>query len=293
MSAVPSNERDLRRSFRDRDDLIDYLRQQFPEAAARDPQVSPIRGGHKAAIEKLQAIDPSRYGKTRNFLDGAVTKLSPYLRHGVLTLAAVRDRTLSLIRQRSDGEKLITELAWRDYWQRLYYELGDRIWRDREPYKTGWDSKTYSESLPADIATAETDLACIDRFSQELQETGYLHNHARMWMAAYLVHWRRVKWQAGARWFLQHLLDGDPASNNLSWQWVASTFSTKPYWFNRENLQRYNGDRDCQNCPSRDRCPFDGSYDDLADQLFPNAEFREQPRQGGRWHRDRSSSRKR
>lgn len=293
MSPESSDGRDLRRSFRDREELIDYLRQQFPEAAAVDPQVSTMRGGYQAAIAQLDAINPLRYGKTRNFLDGAVTRLSPYIRHGVLSLATVRDRVLSQIRQRSDGEKLITELAWRDYWQRLYWEWGDRIWRDREPYKTGWNLEQYGESLPTDLQTAATGLACMDRFSRELQATGYLHNHARMWLAAYLVHWRRIRWQAGARWFLQHLLDGDPASNNLSWQWVASTFSTKPYWFNRENLQRYNGDRDCQDCPSRDRCPFDGSYDDLADQLFPNAEFRDQPRQGGRWHRDRSHSRQR
>ncbi|MCZ0900357.1 deoxyribodipyrimidine photo-lyase, partial [Microcoleus sp. HI-ES] len=215
-----------------------YVRQQFPEAATRDSSVPPILGGRKAAETALQQIDPSKYASTRNFLNGAVTRLSPYLRYGVLSLAEVRDAVLEKVRHPEDAVKLVNELGWRDYWQRLYAELGKGIWEDREAYKTGYTAKDYSETLPQDVIEGTTGLVCIDSFSRELRETGYLHNHQRMWTAAYLVHWRRVRWQAGARWFLQHLLDGDPASNNLSWQWVASTFSHKPYFFNRENLER-------------------------------------------------------
>jgi deoxyribodipyrimidine photo-lyase len=109
----------------------------------------------------------------------------------------------------------------------------------------------------------------MDGFIAELHSSGWLHNHARMWLASYLVHWRRVRWQTGARWFLRHLLDGDPASNNLSWQWVASSFSHKPYIFNRSNLERYSGGRYCTACPLRDRgCPFEASYEDLDSRLF-------------------------
>ena len=99
---------------------------------------------------------------------------------------------------------------------------------------------------------------------------GYLHNHARMWLAGYVVHWRKVKWQAGARWFLQHLLDGDPASNNLSWQWVASTYSHKPYFYNRENVEKYSDGKYCAECPLYGRCDFEGSYPSLEKRLFPN-----------------------
>jgi len=106
-------------------------------------------------------------------------------------------------------------------------------------------------------------------FAAELTTTGWLHNHARMWLAAYVVHWRRVRWQAGARWFLQHLLDGDPASNNLSWQWVASSFSHKPYVFNRANLERFSSGRHCRDCRLAQRgCPFDASYEQLHERLF-------------------------
>jgi deoxyribodipyrimidine photo-lyase len=94
-----------------------------------------------------------------------------------------------------------------------------------------------------------------------------------MWLASYVVHSRRVRWQVGARWFLQHLLDGDPASNNLSWQWVASSFSHKPYIFNRANLERFSGGRFCGDCPRAGRggvagCPFEASYEELQQRLF-------------------------
>ncbi|MGC1394606.1 MAG: FAD-binding domain-containing protein, partial [Coleofasciculaceae cyanobacterium] len=126
--------------------------------------------------------------------------------------------------------------------------------------------------LPEDVANATTGMVCIDSFSHDLQAIGYLHNHGRMWMAAYLVHWRQVDWKAGARWFLEHLLDGDPASNNLSWQWVASTFSHKPYFFNRENLQKYTEGVYCQACPLYGKCDFEGSYEQIEQKLFPKAE---------------------
>lgn len=289
------------------------------------PYTAPaFRGGRIEADLRLERIDPARYGATRNHLDGAVTRLSPYIRHGVLTLAEVRQAVFERLRQlgpsqpaedalqgelfaaagsgsaglsfapaaggsgrsagrggleaasrgwsasqRRAGEKLINELGWRDYWQRLWIQLGDGIWLDREPLKTGHPPHSYASELPADLAAAATGLACIDGFASDLMAHGWLHNHARMWLAAYVVHWRRVRWQAGARWFLTQLLDGDPASNNLSWQWVASSFSHKPYIFNRSNLERFSSGRFCQRCPlARSGCPFEASYDALQERLF-------------------------
>lgn len=261
---------EMRRDFAGRDDLIDYLRHQFPEAAAVDDHVSETAGGRSEAEARLKQANPALYGRTRNYLDGAVTRLSPYLRHGVISLKQAKDSVLARGLSRSEVEKFISELAWRDYWQRLYVKLGDGIWRDQEPYKTGFQPEDYAEAVPEDILAGETGLACVDAFISQLYETGYLHNHARMWLAAYVVHWRRVQWQAGARWFLSHLLDGDPASNNLSWQWVASTFSHKPYIFNRENLERYTSGVFCRECPLRGRCEFEGTYEELAQRLFEN-----------------------
>jgi deoxyribodipyrimidine photo-lyase len=83
------------------------------------------------------------------------------------------------------------------------------------------------------------------------------------------VHHRRIRWQAGARWYLGYLFDGDPSSNNLSWQWVAGTFSADPYIFNRENLDRYTAGRYCRVCPlASGGCPFDTDYATLRTRLL-------------------------
>ena len=256
---------DLPRTFASRKELERLLVEEFPSA---EGSLSPIRGGRQAAESKLSLVNPARYAKSRNHLKGAVTGLSPYIRHGVLTLAEVRDAVFQRIRNRNDGSKLINELGWRDFWQRMWLDLGEGIHDDQEEPKTGHSASSYAKELPADVRDGTTGLACMDGFRDELVSTGWLHNHARMWMAAWLVHWRRVHWKAGADWFLEHLIDGDPASNHLSWQWVASTFSHKPYFFNRDNLVRYGGTRHCDDCSSVHRCPFDGSYEQLEGQLF-------------------------
>jgi deoxyribodipyrimidine photo-lyase len=266
------NASNMRREFVDRNELVRYLQEQFSDASDAENPASETVGGRKAAEERLMQIDPPRYAQTRNALDGAVTGLAPYIRHGVVSLAEVRDAALAAVRRPVEASKLVQELAWRDYWQRVYAQLGDSIWQDREAYKTGFVARQYAAELPEDLAEGETGLACIDAFSNDLRTTGYLHNHTRMWLAAYLVHWQRVRWQVGARWFLEHLLDGDPASNNLSWQWVASTFSHKPYYFNRDNLERYTNGQYCRNCAlaTNGECPFEASYEQLAEELFPD-----------------------
>jgi deoxyribodipyrimidine photo-lyase len=247
----------------------------FPHIAVTDTALSPIRGGRAAALAALARVKPGSYARSRNYLDGDVTRLSAYLRHGVLTLAEVRDEVLRRVSAPEAGPaeagKLINELGWRDYWQRLYVQIGDGVWEDREAWKTGYGAAEYAGELGGDIREGTTTLACMDAFSRQLTETGYLHNHARMWFAAYVVHWRKIRWQAGAEWFLQHLVDGDPASNNLSWQWVASTFASKPYFFNRENLERYTSGAFCRSCPHAEAgtCPFEGEYEALEERLFP------------------------
>jgi deoxyribodipyrimidine photo-lyase len=256
------------RDFASRDELIAYLRHEFPEAAAIDNHISPTRGGRKAAEAALHQINPKQYSSSRNYLAGAATQLSPYIRHSVLSMAEVRDYALSQVSSPPEAESLIKELGFRDYFQRVYAQVGDGIWQDREVSKAGWEPADYTSAMPTDVLKGRTGMACMDAFSQQLRETGYLHNHARLWLAAYLIHWRRVAWQAGARWFLTHLLDGDPASNNLSWQWVAGTFSSKPYFFNRENLERFSGGVYCQQCPLYGHCDLEGDYSTLETRLF-------------------------
>jgi deoxyribodipyrimidine photo-lyase len=261
----------LRTEFTNRSDLIAYLREVFPAAAELSPEVAEMQGGRNVAEALLQQVNPERYAATRNHLTGAITQLSAYLRHGVLTLAEVRRAVLR--RAGDKAGKLVQELAWRDYYQRVYARIGEGVWKDRESYKTGWRPVDYAPELPSDISTGATGLHCMDSFARELHRKGYLHNHARMWMAAYVIHFRRVRWQAGAAWFLQHLLDGDPASNNLSWQWVASTFAVKPYIFNRDNLEQFTYGSYCRACQHyRSGCPFEATYDELQSRLFPNVD---------------------
>ena len=189
----------------------------------------------EAALARLAAVNPADYARRRNYLDGPVTRLSPYFSHGLLELpeALQRLRTRTALPLQ---HKLVFEFGWREYCQHVWRHLGDGILADvRAPVSTA----AYASALPADIVAARSGVAVIDASVRELYETGYLHNHARMWLASYIVHVRKTHWRIGADWMYGHLLDGDLASNHLSWQWVAGTFSAKPYLFNAENVAEY------------------------------------------------------
>ena len=254
----------LKKDFKDRASLIEYVKTLAPWG---EGDVSQTRGGRDNAIEKLKKIDPENYGSTRNFGNGAVTRLSPYIHHGILTLNEVRNHALSIAKSDKTTRKYIQELAWRDFWQRVAGMHPTWLWNDVEAYKTGYTAKDYAKKLPSDILNGTTGTACIDIFISNLIGSGYLHNHARMYLASYIVHFRRVKWQVGARWFLEQLIDGDEASNNFSWQWVASTFSNRPYIFNLENVQKYFGDSVDTSAPNN--IVLDADYPTISRKLFP------------------------
>jgi deoxyribodipyrimidine photo-lyase len=189
-----------------------------------------------AAHQRLAAVRPSDYARTRNHLDGAVTHLSPYLTHGFLSVPQV----LTALRKKHSlplAHKLTAELGWREFFHHAWRHDGEAIFQSLRPGPM--PDSAYSRNLPPDIAQAATGVPAIDHAVRSLYATGYLHNHARMWLASYVVHIRKVHWRAGADWLYAHLLDGDLASNHLSWQWVAGTGSHKPYLFNAENVARY------------------------------------------------------
>lgn len=189
-----------------------------------------------AAHARLAAVNPERYARTRNALDGAVTRLSPYITHGFLGLREVYD-AVNARHPLNSQHKLVFELGWRAYWRHVWEHLGNGV---HQSIHTGLlPDDAYQADLPADALEARTGIPVIDQAVRELYATGYLHNHARMWLASYLVHLRKVHWHAGAQWMLGHLLDGDVASNHLSWQWVAGTGSSKPYLFNADNVAKY------------------------------------------------------
>jgi deoxyribodipyrimidine photo-lyase len=205
--------------------------------AAPDPLPAPdaFPPSRAEALARIAAIDVGAYERSRNHLDGAVTRLSPYITHGVVSVPEVI--TSVLARGASERDKIVFELAWREYWQHVWRHLGEDIFRSTRAEPARADS--YATTLPADLLEARTGVPAIDAAVRDLYAGGYIYNHARMWLAAYLVHVRKVRWQAGAAWLHGHLLDGDLASNSLSWQWVAGTFSSKPYLFNNDNVARY------------------------------------------------------
>jgi deoxyribodipyrimidine photo-lyase len=192
----------------------------------------------EAAFQRASSISPSQYARSRNALDGAVTGLSPYLTHGIVSLPQVAQQVAQKYKL-SYEDKLIFEFGWREFFHHVWSRTPapENILRDMRSANL-WRGK-YADELPADIREGRTGVKVIDAAVRQLYATGYLHNHARMWLASYCVHLRKVHWRAGADWLYAHLLDGDLPSNHLSWQWVAATFSSKPYLFNAANVAKY------------------------------------------------------
>ena len=218
------------------------------------PKRGPLTGGRTIGLRNLAEYEVAAYGRTRNHLEGAVSRLSPYIRHGMLGLVEVRDA----LKAKHPHEPKLTEEFFR---QLAWHGIGLRD--DIEAAKHGVERR---ERIPLDVLRGETGLPCIDGMLAELFDTGYLHNHERLWFAAYLCHFRGIRWTEGARLFRQHLYDGDEASNTSSWQWVESTFASKPYFMNKQNIDGFSSARWCRDCAAK--CPFDASYEALQHSLF-------------------------
>ncbi len=256
----------------DRNEAVAYLAEALSGLYDGRPEPSPIVGGRKAGFTRLNVFNVADYQARRNDVgpSAGASGLSPYIRHGCVSLRDAKRYAVETIGA-NRATKFLQELAWRQFWQLQWERYGDQIFANMEepkvPLGTG--------DVPVDVLEERTRLNCIDTTSRALHSDGYVINHARMWMAAYLVHHRKVSWQAGTDWFYQYLLDGDPASNALSWQWVASTFSHKPYFFNRDNVEKYSknpttGETYCTHCyaAKTSTCPFDFSYSELGKRLF-------------------------
>ena len=189
-----------------------------------------------AARARLSAVQPAAYARTRNALDGAVSGLSPYITHGLLSLPEVLD-TVAGEQGLPIEHRWVQELGWRMFFRHVWQQRGQAILQSLHEGPLPEDA--YDSRMPDDVREGRTGVPVIDQSVHTLYTTGYLHNHARMWLASYLVHLRKLHWRVGADWLYGHLLDGDLASNHLSWQWVAGTGSHKPYLFNNDNVVRY------------------------------------------------------
>jgi deoxyribodipyrimidine photo-lyase len=206
-----------------------------------------IDASRTAALARLAAFLPRAglaYARDRNRdLPGhqAVSGLSPYIRHRLLLESEVAEAALAT-HGAQDAEKFLSEVYWRTYWKG-WLELRPRIWSD---YKQGLQAALNRVGTEAGFrkeweaaCQGRTGIDAFDHWANELATTGYLHNHARMWFASIWIFTLRLPWELGADFFLRHLLDGDPASNTLSWRWVGGLHTPgKTYLATAENIAK-------------------------------------------------------
>ena len=187
------------------------------------------------------------YSKLRNFDYGPdkrsnVSCLSPYVTHGVISEIELIKKSLnkySFVK----NEKFIQEIMWRTFWKG-WMELRPDVWTDyllelnqiKDKYKNDQDYKKAVEG--------STEIQCFNEWVGELKENNYLHNHARMWFASIWIFTLELPWQLGAEFFMQHLYDGDPASNTLGWRWVAGIQTQgKNYLASEWNIKKFTDNR--------------------------------------------------
>lgn len=194
-----------------------------------------------AARARLEAFVPlaAKYAGRRNFDLGAgkhdgVSRLSPYIRTRLLTEEEASRAVLQGHSPRA-AEKFLQEIAWRTYWKG-WLEMRPEAWSHYLATLAEQEkSAGYQKAL-----SAGTGIECLDYWARELMETGYLHNHARMWFASIWIFTLKLPWQLGADFFLRHLLDADPAANTLSWRWVAGLHTPgKHYLARAANIANY------------------------------------------------------
>ncbi|MDA9599692.1 DNA photolyase [Candidatus Pelagibacter sp.] len=202
------------------------------------------------AVDKLNNFvenNLSEYSKLRNFDFGSdkrsnISCLSPYITHGILNELEVIDKSLKKF-SFAKNEKFIQEVLWRTYWKG-WLELRPNVWSDylielnnlRGEFK---DNQNYLNAIEG-----KTDLECFNQWVNELKENNYLHNHTRMWFASIWIFTLELPWQLGAEFFLQHLYDGDAASNTLGWRWVAGVQTQgKHYLASEWNINKFTNNR--------------------------------------------------
>jgi len=190
---------------------------------------------YPSILKRMQSIDPGQYARSRNFIKGAVTRLSPYISRGVISTKDILLQLIASGQSFETCETLVRELAWRDYFQRVWQKRNV----DDDLRQTQVDVR--AQGIPTVMTSASTGIEGIDQSIRELLINGYMHNHCRMYVAALACNIARCGWQQPARWMYYHLLDGDWASNACSWQWVAGANSSKKYFANQENINKYTG----------------------------------------------------
>ncbi len=202
------------------------------------------------ALDRLESFvenNLAEYSKLRNFDFGPdkrsnVSCLSPYITHGIVNEQEIIKKSLGKF-SFSKNEKFIQEVLWRTYWKG-WLELRPNVWSDyltelikiKENLKNNQNYKNAIEG--------KTKIDCFNQWVIELKENNYLHNHTRMWFASIWIFTLELPWQLGAEFFMQHLYDGDAASNTLGWRWVAGVQTQgKHYLASEWNIKKFTANR--------------------------------------------------
>ena len=202
------------------------------------------------ALDKLNYFvenNLSEYSKLRNFDYGPdnrsnISCLSPYITHGIINEKEVIKKSLDKF-SFAKNEKFIQEVLWRTYWKG-WLELRPSVWTDFliELKKIKGDfqnNQNYKNAIEG-----KTNVECFNYWVNELKENNYLHNHTRMWFASIWIFTLNLPWQLGAEFFMQHLYDGDAASNTLGWRWVAGVQTQgKHYLASEWNIKKFTNNR--------------------------------------------------
>ncbi len=209
-----------------------------------------LKPTRQTAIENLNIFiekNLEEYSRLRNFDFGPDKRsntscLSPYITHGVINEKEIIVKSLDKF-SFSKNEKFIQEVLWRTYWKG-WMELRSGVWNDylidlkriKEEFK---NKKSYLNAIEGN-----TEIECFNEWVNELKTYNYLHNHTRMWFASIWIFTLELPWQLGAEFFMQHLYDGDTASNTLGWRWVAGIQTQgKHYLASEWNIKKFTNSR--------------------------------------------------
>ena len=202
------------------------------------------------AVDKLNHFvenNLSEYSKLRNFDFGPdnrsnISCLSPYITHGVINELEVIDKSLKKF-SFAKNEKFIQEVLWRVYWKG-WLELRPNVWSDYLVELNNLRNEFKSNQNYLNAIEGKTNIECFNQWVKELKENNYLHNHTRMWFASIWIFTLELPWQLGAEFFMQHLYDGDAASNTLGWRWVAGVQTQgKHYLASEWNIKKFTNNR--------------------------------------------------
>lgn len=225
------------------------------------------RGGQSAADAALGQLDITGYARRRSQVHPpsarGATRISPYVRHGLLTLAEVIDAVADA--PADDRSKFVDELWWQEYCRHLYARVGTASRHDlrRQP---AVGSPQWAEALP-------DDMECLRRVRDELEQTGWLVNQTRMWVASHWTVRAGHDWREGEAWMFRHLLDGSRAANRYGWQWSVGAMTSKPYGFSRWQVEK-RARSWCTSCPRRDDCPIEDWPDATSGAALDDARLR-------------------